>query len=236
MVCTAGNLSAQKKNKKDAPVVADTSKTPRPKPASKGPKPYDEVITRKAKTDDGMFKVHTLEDKYYFEIPVTLLKKEILVVNRISKAPTTGRNSGLSHAGDNIGQNVIWFEKGPNDNIFLRTISYAEYAKDSTSPMFTSVNNSNIQPIEFVFDIKAFSKDSSAVVIDATDMINGDNDVLFLSSGLKKRANLGSLSKDKSYIVSLKSFPINLELVTVKTYGATPMAPSAANTTVELNS
>ena len=54
--------------------------------ASPGPKPYKEVITDKAKTDEGLFNVHKVEDKYYFEIPDSLLGREILVVNRISKA------------------------------------------------------------------------------------------------------------------------------------------------------
>ena len=214
----------------------DTSKIAKVKPPSKGPKPYAEIITAKSKTSIGMFKVHFLDDKYFFEIPKTLLKREILVVNRISKAPSAGRNSGLSYAGDDIGENVIWFEKGPNDNIFLRTISYAEYTKDSTSPMFTAVNNSNIQPIEFAFDIKAFSKDSSAVVIDVTDLVNGDNDVLFLDNGTKKRANLSALQKDKSYVVNVKTFPINVEVVTVKTYASSPVGPNDGNVTLELNS
>ena len=153
----SGSILAQRPGNRapgdTATVNADTSKNAKARPVSKGPKPYSEVITAKAKTSVGMFKVHFLDDKYFFEIPKSLLKREILVVNRISKAPTAGRNSGLSYAGDDIGSNVIWFERGNNDNIFLRTISYAEYTKDSTSPMFSSVNNSNIQPIEFVFDI-----------------------------------------------------------------------------------
>ena len=214
----------------------DTSRNARVRPPSKGPRPYSEIITAKAKTSLGMFKVHSLDDKYFFEIPKSLLKREILVVNRISKAPTSGRTAGLSYAGDDIGQNVISFERGNNDNIFLRTISYAEYAKDSTSPMFMSVNNSNIQPIEFVFDIKAFSKDSSAVVIDVTDMVNGDNDVLFLDGGTKRRANLSAIQKDKSYVVTVKTFPINVEVVTVKTYASSPTAPNPGNVTLELNS
>ncbi len=237
LLFVSGTVSAQRPNRAPADTTTtDTSKAVKPKPVSKGPKPYSEIITGKAKTSLGMFKVHFLDDKYFFEIPKNLLKREILVVNRISKAPTSGRNSGLSYAGDDIGQNVISFERGNNDNIFLRTISYAEYAKDSTSPMFMSVNNSNIQPIEFVFDIKAYSKDSSAVVIDVTDMVNGDNDVLFLDNGTKKRANLTALQKDKSYVVNVTTFPINVEIVTVKTYASSPAGPNDGNVTLELNS
>ena len=239
LFCSGTVLAQRPANKipgDTAIATTDTSKNARVRPLSKGPKPYSEIITAKAKTTLGMFKVHFLDDKYFFEIPKNLLKREILVVNRISKAPTSGRNSGLSYAGDDIGQNVIMFERGPNDNIFLRTISYAEYTKDSTSPMFMSVNNSNIQPIEFVFDIKAYSKDSSAIVFDVTDLVNGDNDVLFLDNGIKRRANLSAIQKDKSYVVTVKTFPINVEVVTVKTYSSSPTAPNPGNITLELNS
>ena len=215
-----------------------------------GPKPYKDVITDKAKTDDGLFKVHKIDDKYFFEIPDSLLNREILVVNRISKAATGMRIGFFGYAGDQIGQNVVRFEKGPNNKIFLRTISYAEYAKDSTSPMFWAVTNSNIQPIAAAFDVKAYGKDSSGSssatsVIEVTDYVNSDNDVLFFNSNIKSAVRLGALQSDKSYIVGIRSFPINVEITTVKTYARTPVAPggfgggaspSGGNLTVELNS
>jgi hypothetical protein len=213
-----------------------------------GPKPYKEVITDKTKTTEGLFKVHKLDDKYFFEIPDSLLSRDILVVNRISKAAAGMRNGFFGYAGDQIGQNVVRFEKGPNNKVFLRNISYAEYAKDSTSPMFTAVNNSNIQPIAAAFDIKAFSKDSTGSVIDITDYINGDNDVLHFNSALKNAIRVGPLQPDKSYIENVRSFPINVEITTVKTYARTPAVPGqggfgaqgggaqSGNLTVELNS
>ena len=152
----------------------------------------------------------------------------------------------MGYGGDPIGQNVIRFEKGPSDKIFLRTISYKVYAKDSTSSMFSSVNNSNIQPIEAAFDIKAYSDNKTASVIDVTKFIDGDNDVLFFSSNAKRQRQLGTLQADKSFIVSVKPYPINIEITTVKTYGRTP-APAGGtpsfgapvptgNLTVEMNS
>src|SRR5216117_1797663 len=151
----------------------DTTRRPNTTSApANQPKPYKEIITDKAKTDEGLFKVHKLDDKYYFEIPDSLLNRDILVVNRISKAAAGMRNGFFGYAGDQIGQNVTRFEKGPNNKIFLRTISYAEYAKDSTSPMFWAVTNSNIQPIAAAFDIKAFGKDSASSVVEVTDYVN----------------------------------------------------------------
>ena len=226
--------------------------TTHPTPSRTGPKPYKDVITDKAKTDEGLFKVHKIDDKYFFEIPDSLLNREILVVNRISKAAAGMRSGFFGYAGDQIGQNVVKFEKGPNNKIFLRTISYAEYAKDSTSPMFWAVTNSNIQPIAAAFDVKAYGKDSSgssssaSSVIEVTDYVNSDNDVLFFNSNLKSAVRIGGLQSDKSYIVGIRSFPINVEITTVKTYARTPVTPgglggaggtpSGGNLTVELNS
>jgi Met-zincin/Domain of unknown function (DUF5117)/Domain of unknown function (DUF5118) len=215
-----------------------------------GPKAYKEVITAKAVTTKGLFWVHKVEDRYFIEVPDTLLLRDMLVVNRISKAPAGLRAGGsfFGYAGDQIGQNVIRFEKGPNNKVFLRTISYAEYAKDSTSPMFTTVSNSNVQPIAQSFDVKAFGKDSASVVLDITDFISGDNDVLHFSSSLKSSLRLAALQADKSYVVSVKTFPINVEIRAIKTYarGAAPSGlpgggPSmggagGGNMTMELNS
>ena len=222
---------------------ADTTK--KPTGPANGPKPYKDVITSKAVSDAGLFWVHKVEDKYYFELPDSLFNRDILVVNRISKAAAGMRSGGFfGYGGDQIGQNVIRFEKGPNNKIFLRNISYAEYAKDSTSPMFTAVTKSNVQPIAAAFDIKALGKDSTGAVIDITEYINGDNDVLHFSSSLKAFLRIGAIQADKSYTVSVKSYPINIEIKTVKTYtrtatpgiaGGAPSAP-AGNMTVELNS
>jgi hypothetical protein len=142
----------------DGPPPASPGAAPAARNAGKAkPKPYQEVITDKAITKSGVFKVHVLEDKYFFEIPDQVLGKEMLVINRISKGPADVRSGFFGYAGDEVGQNVIRFEKGPGDKIFLRKMSYSEYAPDSTSAMFQSVTNSNLQPIAEAFDIKAYA-------------------------------------------------------------------------------
>src|SRR5215217_6296376 len=105
-----------------------------------GPKPYADVITAKAKTDKGLFSTHKVEDKYYFEIPDSLLGREILVVNRIAKAPAGPRAGFIGYAGDIIGKNEILFEKGPNNKIFLRSLSFDEAGRDSAG-MYNAVRN-----------------------------------------------------------------------------------------------
>ncbi|HYE55786.1 MAG TPA: DUF5118 domain-containing protein, partial [Chitinophagaceae bacterium] len=159
----AGSLAAQERRPTQP---ASTNPNPTQQPPTitppvnrSGPKPYKDVITDKARTDEGLFKVHRVEEKYYFEIPDTLLGRDILVVNRISKAAAGMRNFFFGYAGDQIGNNVIRFEKGPNNRIFLKKISFDEMLRDTAAPMYRAVSNSNIQPIVATFDIAAFSRD-----------------------------------------------------------------------------
>jgi hypothetical protein len=219
------------------------------------PRPYKSVITEKSISRNGLFKTHKVDDKFYFEIPDSVLNREILVVSRISKSGSDIRAAD-GYAGDQIGSTVITFEKGPANRIFMRKISYSTYSPDSTKSMYQSVQRSNIQAISSAFNIAAFSPDGKGSVIDMTDYISGDSEIFFFgSAGAKARIRLGTLQADKSYIEGVKSFPTNVEITTVKTYslsaaaggfggrgGGLPTAPAGGGNnpngptaTVELN-
>jgi hypothetical protein len=216
-----------------------------------GPRPFNEVITAKAKTTKGLLTVHRLDDKYFFEIPDSLLNREFLVVNRISKAPAGARAGFLGYAGDEIDENVITFEKGPGNKIFIRTISYSEQGKDSAG-MYQSVRNSNLQPINAAFPVAAYHTDSvtnaKSTVVDMTEYLMGDNDVLFFDARVKRQLGLTTYQRETSYVIDAQTFPDNMEIQTAKTYMRTPPAQpgqftiSAAGpsngtpTTFELNS
>jgi uncharacterized protein YdeI (BOF family) len=182
------------------------------------PRPYKSVITDKAITRNGLFKVHKIDDRYYFEIGDSVLNREILVVNRIAKAGADVRAAD-GYAGDQIGTCVITFEKGPGNRIFMRKISYATYSPDSTKAMYNAVQRSNIQAIAAAFNIAAFSPDNKGSVVDMTDYINSDNDIFYFSSAAAKtRFRLGTQLADRSYIDNVRSFKTNIEIATVKTY------------------
>ncbi len=219
-------------------------------PPKPGPKPYKEVITDKAKTSRGMFTVHKVDEKYYFEISPKLFGRDILVVNRVSKSSMETPKTFSGYAGDQIGENVIRFEKGPNNKVFLKNISYNVYP-DSTKPMYKNVMNSNIQPIAIAFDVKAIAGDSlgNGTVIEITDNITPDNEIFGFASFAKSSFAVGSYQADKSYIVSVKPYPNNIEIKTVKTFGKSaggnpfggapspfPSTPSQATVTLEMNS
>jgi hypothetical protein len=213
-------------NKQARPSIArvaaktDTAKIDTSKKATKI-KPYKEVITNKAISLKGFITVHKIEDRYFFEIPDSLLSKDILIVNRISKAAADDRPVGgfLGYAGDEINENVVRFSKGVNNKIMIQRISYLMESKDSSeNGMYHSVLNSSFQPIVAAFDIKAFSPDSAGAVVDITDYLNGDNDVFFFSAQYKKSYGLESVQADKSYTENILAFPMNIEIHSVKTY------------------
>ncbi|BAV07617.1 protein of unknown function [Filimonas lacunae] len=238
----AATAGAQKKN---APADnknkgADTTRKSADS-ARKGPlaptaiKPYKDVITAGMKTSKGYFTVHQKDDKYYFEIPNNILHRDILIVSRVSKASADMRNGSNGYAGDQIAETVYRFEKGPSNKMFLRRISFSEYAGDSSKAMFASVSKNNVQAIAMAFPIAAISPDSSGVVIDATDLLNSDNDILYFENKkLKDRAGMGSQQNDRSYIEYVHTFPSNIEVHAVKTYSA-GLNPTSSNYTIELN-
>jgi hypothetical protein len=193
-----------------------------PAPAKPGPKPYKDVITAKAKTTKGLFTVHKIDDKYFFELPESLFEKEIMAITRFSKVA----GGGGVYGGELANQQVVKFEKGPDNKVFMRVVTLISVA-DSAQPIYKAVTNSNLDPIAASFDIKSLGKDSSGAVIEVTDFFKGDNQAVSVSSQAKRRFNLTGLLTDRSYIDVIKSFPINTEVRTVKTYGSSA-APAGA--------
>jgi hypothetical protein len=200
-----------------APATAATPPAAPPAPAKPGPKPYKDVITAKAKTTKGLFTVHKIDDKYFFELPENLFDKEIMAITRFSKVA----GGGGVYGGELANQQVVKFEKGPDNKVFMRVVTLISVA-DSSQPIYKAVSNSNLDPIAATFDIKSLGKDSSGAVIEVTDFFKGDNQAVSVSSQAKRRLNLTGLLNDRSYIDVIKSFPINTEVRSVKTYASSP--------------
>jgi len=202
-------------------VKTDTAKVKKDDKKKPLIKPYKEVITDKAVSDQGVFTVHKIDDKYYFEIPDSMLKKEFLLVTRLTKAAAGMRSGSTGYAGDQIGQQVVAFEKGPKDKILLRAISFVDYAKDSTSDMYNSVRRNNVQPIVKSFDVKTYGVNTKSSVIEVTDLLNSDNEMVSFSVSYKDAFKVGAFQKDMSFVNFVKSFPNNIEINTTKTFART---------------
>ncbi len=230
-IAVAG-CSAKKQSKKKIAATSTIKPTTGTPPAKKeGIKPYKEVITTKAKSDAGLFTVHKVDDKYYYEIPDSLFNREMLVVTRFVKVP----GADGTYGGEEVNEQVWKWEKR-DKQVMIRIPLYTNIAAEG-SDMFESVRNSNLEPILASFDIKALSKDSSGVVIDVTDLFAKDVTALGVPAKTKTQYKITRLDETRSYIDTIKSFPINIEARTVKTYSATnpPGDASIGSLTVELN-
>jgi hypothetical protein len=226
MVIAAVNPTlAQRKKPSPFPANPDTAKmkaAPFPGfPLHQGPKPYKEIITDKAITHEGLFTVHKVEDKWYFEISDSMMRREFMAITRFGK---TG--GGGTYGGELANQQTLEWEKGPSNVLFLRVVTLVS-AADSTNKIYSAVRNSSVHPIAVAFDIKAFGKDSSSVVIDVSDFFKGDNVPIGIPQTIKGRMHLGGVAIDRSYIEQINTFPINTEVRSVKTFssGGGPSSP-----------
>ncbi len=219
LVGMALTASAERKKGGDTPdpAIAKAKADSMTAANKKGPKPYNKVITDKAITKKGLFTVHKVEEKWYFEIPDSLLSRELMVTTRYSK---TAGGGGI-YAGEMENQQTIVWEKGPNKNLLLRVVTVISQA-DSTNEIYKAVSNSNLNPIAEVFPIQAYGKDSGSVVIDVSDYFKGDNQPVSLGPFSKKRFNLNNQISDRSYIQSINTYPINTEVKVVRTFNSTP--------------
>ncbi|MEI8074912.1 MAG: zinc-dependent metalloprotease [Bacteroidota bacterium] len=188
-----------------------------PKPS---PKPYKEVITDKAVSSKGLFTVHKVDDKYYFEIADSIMGREIYAITRFAKVP-----GGASvYGGGEVNKQTLKFEKGPSNNVFLRVVTLISMA-DSSNNISKAVSNSYLDPIGAAFDVKAYGKDSTSTVIEVTDFFKGDNQVVGLDQSDKRQFSLAAIAPDRSYVQSIRTYPINTEIKTVKTYTTSPASP-----------
>lgn len=228
------NVSAQ--SKRNTKKGKNQVEAPAPeKKKEEAIKPYDKVITKEAVTDDGLFKVHKIKDKYYFEIQDSLLNKDMLLVSRISKLPSN-LGGGYVNAGSKTNEQLITWERF-QDKILIKVKSYNAVANDSL-PINLSVKANNYEPILYAFDIAAFSKDSTAVVIDVTKFYSSDVKAISgLSSRLRETYKVRNLDDSRSFITSAKSFPLNIEIIQDFTYNASnpPMLPATETISLQMN-
>ncbi|NLG60877.1 MAG: zinc-dependent metalloprotease [Candidatus Cloacimonetes bacterium] len=180
---------------------------------------YRAVVPASAQSDDGMFTVHRVGERLLFEIPDSLLGRDMSLMSRYAEVQTD-----LADGGDRMGPNmVIRWERNGN-RILLRGVSHANTA-DEGSPLAIAVTNSNFAPVLQSFEIRA--RGSGTSVIDVTDMVLGDVPTFTLPRQTRTRFGVRGFDRDRSWLEFAKSFPINVELRVVQTYAA-DQAPSVA--------
>ena len=233
--CFTGNTYAQKRNKKKKKGTPEVVSTPEKKKDKNAIKDYKDVVTKDAVTDSGLFQVHRVKKSYLYEIPFSVLKKDMLWVSRIAQIPS-GLGGGFFNAGTKTNEQVVHWQRF-QDKILLKVKSYKNIA-DSTKAISNSVRVNNYEPTLYAFDIKAFNSDSTSVVIDVTKLFSTDVKAISgLPAFLRKQYKVKKLDASRSFINSVKSFPLNIEVKQDFTYDASepPSARSSESISLQMN-
>ncbi len=192
-------INAQKKD--------STEKETKPKKE----KTYEDIITKDAITDNGLFDIHKVKEKYYFEINDSLIGRDMMMVTRVVKMATE-----IPLSAHKLSEQVIKWEKF-DKQILLKVASYSKFANDSL-PIYEAVSNSNFEPIIANFKIEVENKSNNSYVIDVSNLFLSDVKAFGFPQSRRKSYKISSLDKKLSFIESQKSFPLNIEVRHIKTY------------------
>lgn len=217
---TEAKVFPWKKNKKKE-TTEEVSKTDFEKIASES-----DLVSR------GMFNVYAQDGKYYFEIPVSLLQRDMLVVNKLQRVPFELNDAGVNR-GTNYETQMIRFEWNKEEKKIRVRQSRPLPESPENDAITRSVRDNFISPLIADFKLEACNADSTSVIIQINDIYDGSETSI---NNVFDNINLGtSAIKDLSRIMSIKAFPNNIvatsELTTKVREGM-----SAVNVTVEVSS
>jgi hypothetical protein len=183
--------------------------------AAPRPQPYDRVITKEAKTKKGLFTVHQIGERFFYEIPKAELNTQLLWNTQIAKTTV-----GVGYGGAQVANRVVTWELH-NDRIYLRDINFSVTAKPDT-PIAEAVQAANNATIIMAFNVAAYH--DADPVIDVSRLFNTD------VPEMSARQQLGATAFDaaRSYIDHVNPFPDNIEAEATATYTRTGNATAAA--------
>ncbi len=177
--------------------------------ANADPQPYDRVITKDAKTTKGLFTVHQIKERFYYEIPKSELGKELLWNSQIAKT-----TAGAGYGGGQLVDKVIrWELKG--NRVLMLDINYGLTA-DPSEPIAMAVKNANNDAIIQAFPVAAFAKDG-APVIEVTRLFTGD----LQEFSARQRLGATGVDNTRTFIEHINPFPDNIEAEVTVTYTRT---------------
>lgn len=227
------------KDSTDEKTAAERPKDGKAKPDDKLGKgvekelPYDQLIKKPGSVREGIFTVRHIEDKWYFEIPDSIIGRYLLAVTRFTGVP---QNFG-KFSGEAVNQQTIYFEQRDAKNLVLRAYVLSQEA-DPDSRISKTLKASTVDPIIASFKVIGRNKTTKAQMIEVTPLFAKDNGVVSISANSAKELKLGALQADRTFVDTMKVYPINVEVATTRTYASTPSSSPASATgamTVALN-
>lgn len=233
LVIAASALSAQQPTGAPPAQPAAQGGGAQPAAARRAPRPYAQVITDKAVTDVGMLTVHKVEERWFLEVPDSLVGRDQLLVTRLAGVPAGV--GGFLSAGTSVNERLVRFERA-GDRVLLRSLATDAYA-DDTLAIAVSVRLNNVGPVLGAFPIAAFGRDSASYVLDVTDFFSGDTPALSgLTAAQRRTYQVRRLDPARSSVDAIRSYPMNVEVHQTQTFdaGAPPSDADAATLTLGL--
>ena len=184
---------------------------------SQEPQPYEKVITKDAKSKKGVFTVHQVKDKYYYEIPKSEMGKDFLWVSQIQRTTL-----GVGYGGQALGNRVVRWELGENNRVFLKNINYSVVA-DSKLPISLAVQAANNETILMSFPVAAWGPNGDTAVVDVGRLFTTD----IYEFSARQRLNATSMDTSRSFIDRVSPYPENIEAEVTQTYTRNPTPAGA---------
>src|SRR5688500_14112798 len=179
------------------------------------PQPYATVSTSAATTDEGIFKVHRVGDRLYYEIPKAELGKDYLLVTTIKKTTI-----GVGYGGQAAGTRVIrWVLRG--DRMLILDINYSVVAGDD-NPIARAVEDSNNPSIIRTLNVAAYAP-SGDPVVEVTPLFVAD----VPEFSVRTRVGGRGLAADRTFLEKAVSFPENINVEATQTFTGAEAAPAA---------
>lgn len=173
--------------------------------AEPNPRPYAQVITPRAKSKKGVFDVHQVGSRLFFEIPTSQIGKDFVITSVLAGTP-----AGIGISGTLGTDRLIRFERRDN-RILVRDVNYNSIATDSLQQTRRAMSLIEFYPIIAAINVEAYGKDSAAV-IEVTRMFTGGVQE-FTANG--RRATVDA---SRSYIEKFSAFSRNVNVTAVQTF------------------
>jgi len=171
-----------------------------------GPRPFNQVITNEARTDDGIFKVHRVRDTVYYEIPKSELGKDFLWVTQIKRTTL-----GAGYGGQIVNDHVVRWEQSGN-RVFLKLVHY-DVVADPAKPIAQAVADANNPAILRAFNVAAISPIGN-LVIDVTSLFTSE----LIEFSPRQALGARGMDPSRTYIEKVVSFPQNINVQVTQTY------------------
>lgn len=203
-----------------------------PKDTTKIGNDYEKITGKESVVQKGMLNVYRKKNDYYFEIPMNLLERDMLVVNKLQRVPLELNEAGVNR-GINYETQMVRFELDKASKKLMMRQSRPLPQSPDEDAIARSVRDNFISPFIAGFKIEAYNNDSTSVVIKVNDIYDGTETSI---NNVFNNINLGtSVNKNLSRILSVKAFENNVvatsELTTKVTEGM-----SSVFVTVEVSS